>query len=594
MLGYNVEMVGCYDKINNANGIDPSGQEIPDAWKWHSAKHGATAGPTTSAAGRANLCENVDTLSAQAGNPDVVLLLAGANDIVPATGLSAAQVVSSITNIVAHLASNLPNTKIVVGNQINVEQGYNSGNYTHVTNMIPQVNALLKNYVENLPEGLNGKVFLADLNSYVKSGEYGILFDHGSDHLHPDWWGHDQMAEGWLSVVTNQFTSTQTFPSAAVPSAPTAEALGAAAKTELEAYRQGFKLARRIDATSNLNTANPYAYSGDGATNNIEKVAYFVEYVRADNNAHKWVWVDMDAFGTTIGDVGLPTNNHQQVVTKLHVKSNHNGIESVAVDDDTVTGFIEFSPYDYIGNVSGVTGAPAGNASCYDWNDKLLEVKNVNSGTNACMQVHRVFSPAKAAADGITRGGQVLFAYNNWQSSSSTAEFGIGNFSSHFYRGANDAQTLDYTYTANAAKMNASAYSVKRIEIWTKSADGEKTTATTDFPVPYSWIEECFPGIVGQPDAMYETMAKSAGNNGYSYWESYVLGLDPTNETSKFLATIRMEGQRPVVEYSPTNTALGNITYVLQGKPELSNDWQNVEFDDPGDTNRFFRVKVAW
>ncbi len=319
---------------------------------------------------------------------------------------------------------------------------------------------------------------------------------------------------------------------------------------------------------------------------------YFVEYVRADNNAHRWVWVDMDAFGTTIDAVGLPVASHQQVVTNLHVKSNHNGIDDVAATDDSVTGFVEFSPFGYNGNVSGVSGAPAGNSSCCDWNDTLS-----TSGSYGCMQVHRVFSPAKSAADGVTRGGQVLFAYNNWQSSSSAAEFGIGNFSSHFYRGANDAQTLDYTYTANAPKMNASAYSVKRIEIWTKAAGGEKATSTTDYPVPYSWIEACFPSIVGQPDAMYETMAKSAGNNGYSYWESYVLGLDPTNETSKFMATIRMDGTMPVVGYSPTNEVLkatGAIEYILQGKPALTNGWQNVEFDAPGDTNRFFRVKVTW
>jgi hypothetical protein len=55
-----------------------------------------------------------------------------------------------------------------------------------------------------------------------------------------------------------------------------------------------------------------------------------------------------------------------------------------------------------------------------------------------------------------------------------------------------------------------------------------------------------------------------------------------------------MNGATPIVEYSPTNTALDNITYVLQGKPALSNDWQDVEFDIPGDTNRFFRVKVTW
>ncbi len=30
------------------------------------------------------------------------------------------------------------------------------------------------------------------------------------------------------------------------------------------------------------------------------------------------------------------------------------------------------------------------------------------------------------------------------------------------------------------------------------------------------------------------------------------------------------------------------------GRPALSNDWQDVEFDAPGDTNRSFCVKVTW
>ena len=33
---------------------------------------------------------------------------------------------------------------------------------------------------------------------------------------------------------------------------------------------------------------------------------------------------------------------------------------------------------------------------------------------------------------------------------------------------------------------------------------------------------------------------------------------------------------------------------ILQGKPTLTNDCQDVEFDEPGDTNRFFRVNVTW
>ena len=58
-----------------------------------------------------------------------------------------------------------------------------------------------------------------------------------------------------------------------------------------------------------------------------------------------------------------------------------------------------------------------------------------------------------------------------------------------------------------------------------------------------------------------------------------------------------MDGTTPIVGYSPTNEALkasGAIEYVLQGKPTLTNGWQDVEFNEPGDTNRFFRVIVTW
>ena len=120
----------------------------------------------------------------------------------------------------------------------------------------------------------------------------------------------------------------------------------------------------------------------------------------------------------------------------------------------------------------------------------------------------------------------------------------------------------------------------------------------TDFPVPYSWFSIYYPGIEDYPD-MVETFAKmDAANNQNKYWECYVLGLNPTNALDKFTATIRMEGQIPIVEFTPTNDVLranGAIRYVLQGKTSLTNDWTDcVSFEAPGDTNRFFRVKVEW
>ena len=118
-------------------------------------------------------------------------------------------------------------------------------------------------------------------------------------------------------------------------------------------------------------------------------------------------------------------------------------------------------------------------------------------------------------------------------------------------------------------------------------------TTDTDYPVPYSWFSEYYPGIEDYPD-MVETFAKMPASNGQNtWWECYVLGLDPTNEVSKFEVAIRMDGDTPIVEYSPTNDTIA-IQYVLQGKPLLNNDWQDVEFAEPGDTNRFFRVKIKW
>jgi len=111
-----------------------------------------------------------------------------------------------------------------------------------------------------------------------------------------------------------------------------------------------------------------------------------------------------------------------------------------------------------------------------------------------------------------------------------------------------------------------------------------------------------FPELVtGWSSTQYNDFATnknhSSVKNGYAPWESYVLGLEPTNEMSKFTALIRMDGTTPIIEYSPTNELLkasGAIDYVLQGKPTLTNGWQDVDFDEPGDTNHFFRVRVKW
>ena len=441
----------------------------------------------------------------------------------------------------------------------------------------------------DMPAAWQGHVLLADLNDCVKSGDPGIIY---SDHLHPDWWGYDQMADGYLAKIREFYPDPDAddFPSLApILAAPTEAELGAANKPELAAYRNGFTRLCNIQVKKGQDVNNVVYDNVDAAaaSNDLAKVGYFVEFVRADNHAHKWVWVDMDAFGDRdLASIGLPKRNYQQAVTNLHVCSNHGAIDNVAADDDSVTGWIEFSPYDYVRTASNAS-APENYGDPYDWNDTLSE-----SGSYGCMQVFRVKSPATKEPPGRP---QVLFAFNNFQSANnSPADFGIGNFAQHF-NCDNSYHVEDWTFVGKTlAKMAPSAYSVKTIESWTKPT--AKATTTTEFPVPYSWLEACFPSIAGQDDASYERAAKSDGDNGYAYWESYVLGLEPTNATSKFTATIRMEGSVPVVEYAPTNEVLsGAIEYRLQGRPTLTNAWENrPSFGDPGEANRFFRVKVIW
>ena len=457
MLGYNVRSTGVYGLSNGYNSVDPTGTALTDQYRWHSAKHGATAAPS-SLAHRSNLSESVDTLAIQVGTPDVALLLIGVNDLPQFTTVE--PVFKAWTNVVSRMVKNLPDTKIVVSTIL-----YSDGTRTDIDPTITAINTQIKNLFGNLPAEWQGHVVLADLNSFVKSGEPGIIY---SDHLHPDWWGYDQMADGYLEKIVECYPDPDAtnFPSQnPIPAAPAENQLGAANKPELAAYRAGFtKLCNiRVEKGQDVRNVVYDDVNSTAASNNLEKVGYFVEFVRDDNHAHKWVWVDMDAFGDAdLASIGLPQRNYQQAVTKLHVCSNHGAIDNVAANDDSVTGWIEFSPYNY-SNPQSNASAPENYGNPYDWNDTLSQ-----SGSYGCMQVFRVMNPS---SKNLYERPQLMFAFNNFQSANSNpADFGIGNFAQHF--NCNNAyHTEDWTGVGGTlAKMAPEAYSVKTIEIWTKAA----------------------------------------------------------------------------------------------------------------------------
>ena len=461
MLGYKVQSAGVYGLSNGHDSVDPSGTPLADQYRWHSSKHGATAGPST-LCHRSNLSENVDTLCVQAGTPDVALLLIGVNDLPEFPTVQ--PVFESWSNVVARLVRNLPHSKIVVSTVLD------SKGRDDLDPKIHALNDLIRPFIASMPAEWRGKVLLADLNQVVRSLDPGIIY---SDRLHPDWWGYDQMADGYLEKIREFYPSPDAtdFPSQApIPAAPTADQLGAANKPELAAYRRGFKRLGciRVEKGQDIDNVSYADMSAEAVSENIGKVGYFVEFVRADNHAHKWVWADMDAFGDRdLESVGLPRRNYQQAVTNLHVCSNHGAIDDVAADDDSVTGWIEFSPFnyscdfDYSGGIHAPTNYVKAGGHPYDWADTLGD-----TGSYGCMQVFRVKSPSTVAPPGRP---QTLFAFNNFRSAnSSPADFGIGNFAQHF-NCDNSRHSADWTGVGGTlAKMAPDAYRVKTIEIWTK------------------------------------------------------------------------------------------------------------------------------
>ena len=180
-----------------------------------------------------------------------------------------------------------------------------------------------------------------------------------------------------------------------------------------------------------------------------------------------------------------------------------------------------------------------------------------------------------------THGGKILVYTNVVASANWSAPNGIVLADTAATLTVEDGVTVSAVSTSLSGYgvvRNGNVYSVERV-------------TNTDYPVPYSWFLGY--GVAeGSVDGYKEATAANRQN---TWWQCYVLGLDPTNETSKFEVSIRMEGQTPIVEYSPTNDTIA-IEYILQGNMGLSDEgWSDCpSFDAPGDTNRFFRVKVKW
>ncbi len=116
-------------------------------------------------------------------------------------------------------------------------------------------------------------------------------------------------------------------------------------------------------------------------------------------------------------------------------------------------------------------------------------------------------------------------------------------------------------------------------------------TSTTGVPVPFTWLDTYFAGQ-GTSVQAYETLANAdPDGDGFTTWQEYLIGTDPTNSTSSLHVSIRMDGMTPVIEWNPTNDNISafGYRYVPKGKTNLtdSGDWQPSEAN-----HRFFKLFI--
>ncbi len=212
--------------------------------------------------------------------------------------------------------------------------------------------------------------------------------------------------------------STITVAPAALPPGVTANA---------GALANGFQLVYTLDipTTGKFNTtADPYRYNQSLATGAFDRVAYYMELVKADATT-QYVWTAMAPFTQYRQQIGVPTVAakvaFQRYVTNLDVKSN---VAGVTGGTGMANGNIEFWSSSY--NAANSLGIVNASASYYDWGDSV----GTATAGHGCMQVHNA---------GLS---QVLFAMNNWGTDNQTLAVGIGN-----RPGQNDK---DWTNAGNA------------------------------------------------------------------------------------------------------------------------------------------------
>lgn len=478
--GYKPKFFGVWKRANH----DAAHVRLPEDWAWHS---GISAERIMTGGNRGGVEDNMHVYLDIAGNVNVITFLIGTNDI--GSGKTGEETYAAYTNLMFWTAAQRPNAKIIGATILDRDDNAAAK---------PEIAAfntkLREDYAAKL---LPANFVMLDLYNEVPLAEPGNFL---SDRLHLDWKGCVASGEAFAGAIMSELPlegdgAISSDPDPTVTDAP--QTARGAAETIPAAYRSGMTRVFIIDAAaSNCFKTSPYTAVNDSSalSRPVSKAGYYMELVRKGTNRRRYVWVDFDATGKTLGDIDFPWEGADLdfVAKKLHVYSNDPYIHNVAVDDHSVTGAVEGTWRDYTG--TGDNGDVPNDVVVegYGWNDTLSTSDSYGYG---CFQIHRILSGSEA---------EVLFAWNKWGGAraDSVDEIGIGSFGKSETLGS--AFSMDYTFTSQASDgaadmLTANAYSVRRVEIWAK-LEGEVRHgvwsglgATSDFDNPSNWEDGIVP-----------------------------------------------------------------------------------------------------
>lgn len=144
------------------------------------------------------------------------------------------------------------------------------------------------------------------------------------------------------------------------------------------------------------------------------------------------------------------------------------------------------------------------------------------------------------------------------------------------------SHTVEWMYVKDEAEADGEDCMWVKDIVWMS-----ERTQTSEVKVETTWLKTYFP-MLGSYYFDYEEKANDTAANGQKVWESYLIGLDPTDSAAKFVSSITIEDGKPIVSWDPN---LGGArAYTILGSTDLKT-WTKVEEGRASDYN-FFKVSV--